>query len=471
MKKVCFLLLFSCQCFISMGQSVIPKLSAALQQMEKDSQMEAALISLYVIDRNTGAILFEKNSRYGMAPASTQKLFTSAAAFDILGPKYIYTTTINLYREKRGDHPGGLIEILGTGDPSLGSWRFNETKKDRLLADWAKAIGAADSKITWRRFYVKDVPSDDLLTIPEGYIWQDIGNYYGAGTSLVNWNENQYDVVFSSGAPGSAVSVVKVDPIQGQLLLRSNVKAGEAGSGDNAYIYGAPFTKEAFIRGTIPPGQKAFTISGSMPDAAYTLAFSLQNELRRVGLQTDSLIYTSRNLALSDSIRSSLQLISAINHRSPTLDSLIYWFLRKSINLYGEAFVKTLALQKAQKYDLENGLELVKDFWVSKGIQTSNLQLMDGSGLSPQNRVTTKALVQVLQYSSTRDWYPAFYNALPEYNGMKMKSGSIGGSRAFAGYHTAKDGKKYVFAFIVNNYTGSSGDVVKKMYRVLDVLK
>ncbi|HTF27518.1 MAG TPA: D-alanyl-D-alanine carboxypeptidase, partial [Flavitalea sp.] len=147
------------------------------------------------------------------------------------------------------------------------------------------------------------------------------------------------------------------------------------------------------------------------------------------------------------------------------------WFLRKSINLYGESFVKTLAMQKAQKYNLENGLELVKDFWVSKGIKTSGLQLMDGSGLSPQNRVTTKALVQVLQYSSTRDWYPAFYNALPEYNGMKMKSGSIGGSRAFAGYHTARDGKKYVFAFIINNYTGSSGDVVKKMYRVLDVLK
>jgi D-alanyl-D-alanine carboxypeptidase/D-alanyl-D-alanine-endopeptidase (penicillin-binding protein 4) len=54
---------------------------------------------------------------------------------------------------------------------------------------------------------------------------------------------------------------------------------------------------------------------------------------------------------------------------------------------------------------------------------------------------------------------------------MKMKSGSIGGARAFAGYHTAKDGRQYVFSIIVNNYDGSPGEVVKKMYKVLDVLK
>jgi D-alanyl-D-alanine carboxypeptidase/D-alanyl-D-alanine-endopeptidase (penicillin-binding protein 4) len=96
---------------------------------------------------------------------------------------------------------------------------------------------------------------------------------------------------------------------------------------------------------------------------------------------------------------------------------------------------------------------------------------MDGSGLSPQNRVTTYAEVKVLQYARARSWFNAFYDALPEYNSMKMKSGSIGGARAFAGYHTAIDGRQYTFSIIVNNYEGSSGEVVKKMYAVLDVLK
>jgi D-alanyl-D-alanine carboxypeptidase/D-alanyl-D-alanine-endopeptidase (penicillin-binding protein 4) len=54
---------------------------------------------------------------------------------------------------------------------------------------------------------------------------------------------------------------------------------------------------------------------------------------------------------------------------------------------------------------------------------------------------------------------------------MKLKSGSIGGARAFAGYHTSAQGTAYIVAIIVNNYAGSSGEIVKKMYRVLDMLK
>jgi D-alanyl-D-alanine carboxypeptidase/D-alanyl-D-alanine-endopeptidase (penicillin-binding protein 4) len=54
---------------------------------------------------------------------------------------------------------------------------------------------------------------------------------------------------------------------------------------------------------------------------------------------------------------------------------------------------------------------------------------------------------------------------------MKMKSGSIGGARAFAGYQQAKDGNEYCFAIIINNYDGSSLAAVRKMYRLLDELK
>src|SRR5690606_19879291 len=99
------------------------------------------------------------------------------------------------------------------------------------------------------------------------------------------------------------------------------------------------------------------------------------------------------------------------------------------------------------------------------------LQMIDGSGLSPQNRVTTFAEVKALQYARSRPWFQAFYQSLPEYNGMKMKSGSIGGARAYAGYHKSKDGKQYVFSIIVNNYDGSAAAVVRKMYKVLDILK
>ena len=54
---------------------------------------------------------------------------------------------------------------------------------------------------------------------------------------------------------------------------------------------------------------------------------------------------------------------------------------------------------------------------------------------------------------------------------MKLKSGSISGARAFAGYHEAANGKKYVIAIVVTNYSCSSKQVVQKMFALLNYWK
>jgi len=156
---------------------------------------------------------------------------------------------------------------------------------------------------------------------------------------------------------------------------------------------------------------------------------------------------------------------------SPPLDSIIYWFLKKSINLYGEALVKTFAYEKKGYGATDSGVNIVKDFWKQKAVDPGELNIYDGSGLSPLNRVTTHAEVEVLQFAKRQSWFAWFYKALPEFNAMKMKSGTISDVKSFCGYHTAKDGKEYIFSFIVNNYNGLPVSLVNKMYSVLDILK
>ena len=96
---------------------------------------------------------------------------------------------------------------------------------------------------------------------------------------------------------------------------------------------------------------------------------------------------------------------------------------------------------------------------------------MDGSGLSPQNRITPHALVRILQYAKTKAWFKGFYNGLPEINGIHMKSGSIEGARSYTGYIKSSDGKEYTFAIIINNFSGSASSIVKKMWTLLDSMK
>jgi D-alanyl-D-alanine carboxypeptidase/D-alanyl-D-alanine-endopeptidase (penicillin-binding protein 4) len=184
----------------------------------------------------------------------------------------------------------------------------------------------------------------------------------------------------------------------------------------------------------------------------------------------DSLRIRHRNISVSNA-RNNPPFKIIDTYYSPVLDSLNYWFLKKSINLYGEVFLKTMAAEKTGYGSVEGGLKLIRQFWKERGIENSALHILDGSGLSPQNRVTTDALVKVLQYAHGRPWFHYYYDALPVFNQMKLKSGTIGGAKSFAGYHTSKDGTGYTVAIIINNYDGSAGELVKKMYLVLDELK
>jgi D-alanyl-D-alanine carboxypeptidase/D-alanyl-D-alanine-endopeptidase (penicillin-binding protein 4) len=264
---------------------------------------------------------------------------------------------------------------------------------------------------------------------------------------------------------GDRVEIVETVPDVVRVNLKSEVVSAAKGTGDNAYIYLPPGGQDGVVRGTIPIEEKRFVISGSIPNPGFQFITLLKKELEKNMIRVSKEIDTSNMMTFFEKP----EIVASIY--SPSLDSINFWFLRRSINLYGEALVKVISYEQSGFGSTEKGIELVKEFWLNQGIDKASINIIDGSGLSPQNRVTTNSLVKVLQYAKKRPWYNSFYLALPTYNGMKMKSGSIGGARSFAGYHTSKDGREYIFAIIVNNYDGSSTAMVRKMYQLLDNLK
>jgi D-alanyl-D-alanine carboxypeptidase/D-alanyl-D-alanine-endopeptidase (penicillin-binding protein 4) len=76
-----------------------------------------------------------------------------------------------------------------------------------------------------------------------------------------------------------------------------------------------------------------------------------------------------------------------------------------------------------------------------------------------------------MQHARKQNWYPVFYEGLPLINAIKMKSGSISGVRAYTGYIKSSTGEEYTFAFIVNNFDGTSSAIMQKMFTVLNALK
>lgn len=463
MHKFCGLLLFVMHAAIVSAQTVSTKITTAFTAFEKDALHKNASISLYVIDAPTGKVVFDKNSQLGLAPASTQKIITSITAYELLGQSYLFNTGLGYTGTiKDGVLKGDLI-VTGTGDPTFGSFRWNSTKPDLVLKEWVAKVKSAGIKKIEGSVKV-NTNAFTYQGIPDGWIWQDIGNYYGAGSYAINWKENQVDLSLTSGNEiGDAVLVKKDNQ---PATYYNELKAAGKGTGDNAYVY-----LDGSISGTIPVSEKDFTISVASLNPLGDFLQSFSTALTEQGVTglSSTQDFSKENIFNSDANKVPFKNLQTTS--SPQLDSVIYWFNKKSINLYGEALIKAIALHNEKSAATDEGLKLLKDFWKQKGIETGELNMKDGSGLSPLNRVTTHAQVELLKYAKTKDWFAGFYQSLPEFNGMKMKSGTISGVKGFCGYHKAKDGKEYIYSFLVNNYQGSASGLVQKMYKVLNELK
>ncbi len=464
---------------ISLAQMLQQSIEKAYTRFEQDEQLRYGISSLTVFNAETGELVFSRNGNMGLASASTLKTVTAATALSILGKDFTWETTLGyLGRIKKGVLAGDLI-LRGGGDPTLGSSRYTETNKHVLLKKWVSAIRQAGIKQVHGRVLV-----DDHLfgtqTLPDGWIWQDMGNYFGAGSAAISWNENQCELTLKPAIQvGDPVKMVRSEPSIPYLKIVNEVKTGEAGSGDHVYAYSGPYSNVIYLRGTYAIDLKKI-ISISIPDPAFEVAFRLQDTLKQLAIQIDQPPSTSRRLSIdSISLSSSRRMQDAeINfktlsiHQSPPLTQVIEAFNQKSINLYGEVLLKTLAWKEGKPSTTDEGVKIVKMFWANKlGIDINTMNIIDGSGLSPATRITTQSMGSILCSARKEMWFDAFYKSIPINNGMKMKSGSINDVLAYAGYQTTSNGVPLAFSFIINNYNGSTSKIKKKMFVVLDILK
>ncbi|HSB93249.1 MAG TPA: D-alanyl-D-alanine carboxypeptidase/D-alanyl-D-alanine-endopeptidase [Flavitalea sp.] len=455
MKKFCLICCLVIAGCVGFAQPASERIRNAVSVLVNDPQLRHAQISFIVLDAKTGKEIYGVNTETGLVPASTQKVLTAIAAFDLMGPSFRYTTSFSILNNEKTK----VLLVTSSGDPTLGSNRWQQTGESAILGKIRAGLGTAGiepSAITAISFFN---PGYSSALVPEGWIWQDIGNYYGAGSHSFNWRENQFDILFKTGnAIGDPVTVSGTSPsYAGKYHFDvSELKTAAKGSGDNGYVFFDVWNNNGFrVNGTLPAGESKFPISAAHPHPSqYFIDMLMGNGFPNIKMVEPS---------------GSVERI-IYQHQSPSLDSMVYWFLQKSINLYGEALIQTIAMKQTGKGLTASGVKALQEFWRNRGIDTGALHIMDGSGLSPLNRVSSKALATALLYARRQPWYPAFYKALPLINGQHMKSGFIEGARSYAGYQQSKDGHEYVFAIIVNNYEGSSS-VTRKLWTVLNMLK
>lgn len=458
------------------------EISELINELGKTELFRNSSWSVYAeyTDNGKEIVAFKPDMR--LAPASNLKVVTSGVAINLLGSNYRYET--KLYFDGEINNNGelyGNVYLVGNGDPTLGSDRVKGSSN--LQETMSYFISAIKEKGIKK--IVGNIVADDLFferdPIPDYWPWTDIGNYYGTGTSGLCINDNLYYLYFKPGKNvGDSAVVLRTVPNIYNLKFINYMKTGKEGSGDNGYIFNAPNSFEAILRGTIPVGVEEFSIKGSMPNPPLFAVQLLKENLLSAGIIVEGKAEIINNIQIYDNEK------LICSKLSPELKDIIFVLNKRSDNLYTEQLLKTIAKQKTGIGNTEKGIDVIMNFLKTNSIPSKYVKLYDGSGLSRTNMITTKTISKFLSFMSKQNQFEQYYFSFPvagdpddegsfkkfgigtliEKN-ARIKSGTINGVRAFSGYIKDKKGRLISFSMIANNYFGSSKEVDEAHKKIL----
>ncbi len=462
-------------------------LTRQFDAFQHDASLKHASWSVIATDLVNNTTLLSHNPQLALCPASTLKLFTTATALLILGADYTFPTSLSYdgWIDDTGALHGNLY-IIGGGDPSLGSSAMDQNSSITSVLTYfsGKVKEAGIRQIKGN--LVADAAHFDHEMIPGKWLWEDIGNYFGAGSSGLSINENEFTAYFNAGQTvGAPAALVRTDPLLPDTRLINEVTTGPRGTGDQVYIYGAPFVQERILTGTVPLGAREFAVRGSLPDPPALMAKALEAQLAKSGIAVLGSVLTSLETN-KQPFTDEIQRFEIGRWHSPPLSSLIKRTNIFSVNMYAENLLKEIGYAVSRTGSTKAGIEAMITCWKNRGMDTGGMKLADGSGLSPVNRLTTAQLAFLLRSMSQENVFDIFLNSLPlaGYTGsianqlvgtksagiLRAKSGFLSGTRSYAGYTNMQNGHPAAFVIIVNDYDGTPAAMRSRMLSLMDAI-
>lgn len=457
------------------GQA-IADLDKTVNQTCREEGMKHGTLAVCVYNVTTGKEIYAHNAELSVTPASVQKLLTTGVGFARLGSDFRFTTKISMRGEiDRDGVLHGNIYLTGGGDPLLGSYRYRQTTSDSLFGSWTmalkrKGIRRVDGRVCY------NVSIFDEQPLHDSWQWGDIGNYYAAGVSGLNFHENMYFVYFNAGKKlGYPATAVRTVPKNIDIHGTCEVTTAGENTGDQVTIYGSPTNKERLYRGTVPLGKNDFAVRGAMPNPARSCAdlFSSYMRTHGIGVSSNSMqVYST-----PDSLR------QVVDYRSTSYYTIAQYTNLTSNNIYAESIFKYLGYEKYGIGSFENGSRVIMDYMKDKGIATGGVHVIDGSGLSRLNSITASFMCRYLSTMSKEPFYNEFLQSiaktgengtaknllpnLPNNITVHVKTGTMDGVKAYAGYIIAANGQTLTFTIVSNGHDCSSQEAANKLNKIL----
>jgi len=408
-------------------------------------------IEIYSLDRRE--ILYQIRKDHLFVPASNLKLITTAAALKRLGPDYRFFTRLFTSGKIEGDTLYGDLYIKGYGDPKLVSeqmWLLVNELKNIPIHKIAGNIIADDS------FF------DSQLRVKT---WKQAGGpeAYNAPIGALSFNFNTVTVYVSPGNLAGDKPLVVLEPDTQYLKIKNQSHTLPAKKRGRLILNRSDrgdYDEISITGGISQSSRRAKHYVNITDPTSYTLSV-FKEYLAKAGIQVVGDTFQRETVPKRAKL--------LVNHKSEPLALALRGLNKFSNNFVAEQILKTLgAEQFGPPGTTENGLKIIYQYMQSLGFLEGQYMIVDGSGLSRQNRLTPNQIVNVLKHvHDDLSIYPEFISALgvmgvdgnvrKRMNGVaesqkaRVKTGTLNSVSALSGYFQSGDGERFAFSILMND--------------------
>ncbi len=449
-------------------------------------------------------------------PASTAKLFTTVVALGTFGVAETLKTAVSFPAPDSEGAVYGDLTFIGARDPNLSARRFpyasSSSPKENGAApndpfdELAAGVAAGGVRHVTGNLVVSSGTWDPY---PEGWAAEDLPWGYGAPVADLSAADNELKLnVTAASAPGGAATVSLTPdlssgagPALGFYSIASTVTTAQPGvTPTGVTVHHMPGEPTLRLSGTLPPG-KSYATEVVVDDPPRFAAEILRQSLLAHGVTVEgkvvaahnepgefSFLHESKrplpsvdpNVGVGEPVAGGCTASCPlrVEHTSPTLMDDITATLKDSLNLHAELMLRNLGTQLAAGTAFTpaaEGARVMRARLLAAGIPDHDFVLYDGSGLSTKDLVTPRAEARLLAYAARQPWFPQWKAALPV-GGVDgtlsarfidpplrghvfAKTGTLGESRALAGYVLCASGRELIFAILDDNHEpGSPAD-------------
>jgi len=439
-------------------------------------------VSALVVEADTGQVLYERDARRAIIPASNQKLLVLVAAAD-------YAARADGAFVTRLAVRGSDLVIVGDGDPGLADRALAEGHGRQPLAfvaDWAAAARRAGLSQPGH-LIVDATILDDVFVHPD---WEadDLVKWYGAPVGGLNLNDNCVELtVWPAPRRGDAAiwSIFPTCPLA-RVINRATSAAGQTSRRHGPVVARRPDAMELVLSGKVTRRGTLQSIPVVQPNRF--AACAIREALRQSGVTVDGPTRFERVRDRYNRLPADDRVIAETR---TGLDDVMMRIGHDSQNMFAEALAKRLGYE----HDLAAGNDHPMGSWDSArraildtlaraGVDASRIRVRDASGLSRRNRLSAADLVALLRYAHRHPRRDLFLASLAgNRTGGRLrrifasvrgdiyaKTGYMRGIRALSGLVRGADDRWYAFSVLFNGFPGPSTPYFRIQQQVARVL-